>query len=244
MTDLLIQLHWDITGKLNSEPLLQYNTILPYRKAVVAAEVQKRLPHLTPKNGKYGCGGLVNMATLRGHSPNVTPPMGDWIQTIDVIERPPLNFDVNGTMIEDIRLARLIRSALHGFNILGLSVLYQDDIAIQAIPDADQLWEGCTAQRVSFQLPNIPEDFYSRSVMPQIAFAGGVCTLTAGTAGDAVWFTTDGTFPGPGNTAGANGACTAAIYAAPFAAATGIVVRAAAWGAASLGSDVNQSTAP
>lgn len=243
MSDLLLQLQQDIADKLNSEPLFQYNTVFTLRKAVVASEIQKRLPHLTPKNGKYGCGILVNMPSIMAAHPNVTPPIGDWVETIDVIERPPDNFDANGTQITCEQTARTVRRVLHQFNLVGLSILYQDDIALRPIEDADQRWDGCLAYQVSFKIPNVEEDPLLKCIMPAITSdAMGNATLTPGTAGDTVYYTTDGSFPGPVNLATATPPGTAVIYTVPFQVPSGTTVRAAGYAASYVGSDANQTT--
>jgi hypothetical protein len=255
--DLLLQLQNDIEAKLLSEPLLQYNSVAQLRKFVIAQEAQKRLPHLTLRpngpTGRYGCGILVNMPSLRGKDPNITVPVGDWTQTIDVIENPELNFGPQGTQITCEQTSRTIRSLLHQFNLVGLSILYQDDLVIEPITDANKLWPNCLAYRVSFQLPTIADAAIPKCNMPAISWAGDTCTVTAASGGDTVYFTVDGTFPGPGNpqqgviSQGGRSYGAGAgwfIYTGSFTVASGTTVRAAEYNAGFSGSDVNQSIAP
>lgn len=245
--DLLLQLQNDIEAKLLSEPLLQYNSVAQLRKFVIAQEAQKRLPHLTLRpngpTGKYGCGILVNMPSLRGKDPNITVPVGDWTQTIDVIENPELNFGPQGTQVTCEQTARTIRSLLHQFNIVGLSILYQDDLVIEPIADANKLWPNCLAYRVSFQLPTIADAAIPKCVMPNITSdAAGNVTITPGAAGDTIYYTVDGSFPCANNLTTATPPGTAVLYTGPFQAASGTIVRATGYATGFAGSDVNSAT--
>ena len=64
----------------------------------------------------------------------------------------------------------------------------------------------------------------------------GNVTLSAAEAGAAIYYTTDGTFPGAGNAGGR-----AALYTGPFHVASGTVVRWAGYLTGCYGSDAGQA---
>ena len=231
--DLLLQLQDDITDKLNSESALAVISVQSLRRLVIAQEVAKRLPHLTAKGGRFGCGALVNMPTIEGMLPNVFPPFGDVVSTIDVIENPELNFDpATGTQITCEQAARTIRLLLHQFGIEPSIMLYQDQSAIE--PILDPLWQGCCGYRVKLR-GRLQEAQTTRCAVPAIA-EGPPLTITLSVLdGSTIFYTTDGTFPGPGNAG-------AIQYAGPFAVVSGTNVRYATYLPGNLGSNAAQST--
>ena len=85
----------------------------------------------------------------------------------------------------------------------------------------------------------LPQDFPGRTAQPSIAAdnAGNV-TLACSDGAAGIYYTLDGSMPQPGDTSGAGAT---KVYSATFTVASGTVVRALAWNAAILPSDVNQA---
>jgi hypothetical protein len=82
---------------------------------------------------------------------------------------------------------------------------------------------------------------------PVAVFAGGNCTLTVQAAGAKIYYTVDGSFPGPYAPPAGYPANTSVQYAAPFAAASGTVILVSAYlpnSQTTIGSDVWKFTAP
>jgi hypothetical protein len=234
--DLLLQLQEDVTDRLNSESAFQYNSVASLRRMVIAKEIEKRLPHLTKKNGKRGCGILVGMPNIEAMLPNVTPPQGDLLLPIDVVENPEMNFGPTGTQITCEQCARSVRASLHLLGIANALTLYQDAQAFRPL-DEHELPPQCAGYRVLLRgrlagaqmpkcvLPTLTEG-------PPLTFA-----LTTTDAGASIYYTVDGSFPGPGNGTGS-----ATLYAAPFAASNGVVLRWACYLPGYFGSDVGYAT--
>src|SRR5579872_2808798 len=149
--DLLLQLQEDIVDKLNSEAAFQFNSVASLRRMVISREIAKRVPHLTAKNGRKGCGILVGMPTLEALFPNVTPPQADIVLSVEVIENPEINFGPNGTQITCEQCARAARQYLHLFAIAGAVTLYQDQDAFGPIKDLEKNWPRCAGYRVSLR---------------------------------------------------------------------------------------------
>jgi hypothetical protein len=231
--DLLLQLQEDITDKLNSESAFQFNAVMSLRHMVIAKEVARRLPHLTAKNGRKGCGILVGMPTLEAMLPNIAPPQGDLVLPIDIIENPEINFGPNGTQITCEQCARAVRQYLHLYAIAGAVTLYQDKDAFGPIAELEESWPRCAGYRVLLR-GRLAEDPIPKLALPAIT-EGPPLTITLAVAdGSTIYFTTDGSFPGLGNAA-------AQQYTQPFAVAAGATVRWASYLAGCLGSDAGQA---
>ena len=240
-TDLLYQLQSDAAARGNSEPDFQYLPFAMYRQAVFATEIQKRLPHLAGKNGKVGVGALVMMPMITGEDPNIATPQGDVLFPVHIIEQPEINMASGGTGVTAEQWALLVRAFFHQWSDRGQIILMQDTQAIQPIPGLEEQYKGCVGYQVLFR-GRLADQSYPQCATPSFSCdASGNVTLSTND-GSAIYYTTDGSFPGPGNTAGTHGACTAILYAAPFQVPSGTVVNYASFQAGLRGSDAMQST--
>ena len=144
MSDLLLTLQQDLVDKLNSESWFYYVSVVSLRKQVITQEIQRRLPHLSGKNGRKGCGVMVNMPRIDAIQPNLAALQGDILVGIDVIEQPEINFNPGGTMLTAEETARAVRGTLHQFAIEGKILLYQDKNVIEPLSDLEleecKLW--------------------------------------------------------------------------------------------------------
>jgi len=255
MSDLLLQLQNDLLGKLLSEPAFQYNAIATLRDMVISQEIEKRLPHLTLRpngpTGKFGCGILINMPDIEGQDPSATALMGTWRITIDVIENPELNFGPQGTKTTCTEVGRNLRAFLDHFAIEGIGIFYQDKDVLGPIPDMPKMFPRCVGYRVSLR-SLVKEQRPAKVTMPGLASPAETVTLTDTSGlGAGIYFTVDGSFPGPGNPVqgvmlpGGTGYGAGAgwfLYTGPFTVPSGTVVRAAAYFAGYAGSDIIQAT--
>ena len=231
MSDLLLTLQQDLVDKLNSESWFYYVSVVSLRKQVITQEIQRRLPHLSGKNGRKGCGVMVNIPRIDAIQPNLAAPQGDILVGIDVIEQPEINFNPGGTMLTAEETARAVRGTLHQFAIEGKILLYQDKKAIE--PLSDLVYPGCLGYRVNLRgrMSELPQ---SKCVVPSITESGGSVSLTTTDEGATIYFTVDGSFPGSSNAA-------ALVYSGPFTVASGATVRWASYLSAFLGSDAAQA---
>jgi|ERR1039458_8182659 hypothetical protein len=94
--DLLLQLQQDVCDKLNSEGAFEYLAVATLRRQVTGREIERRVAHLTGKNGRKGCGLTVRMPSIQGLQPNVAPAQGEVVVAVDVVEIPELNFNAGG----------------------------------------------------------------------------------------------------------------------------------------------------
>jgi hypothetical protein len=249
--DALLQVQYDWNDKLNSEPYFQNIGIAMYRSMVTAQEIARRIPFIVGKNNRNGLGGIVNMPTILGIDPNISTPQSVAVCTLDVIENPELNFLINrttlaptGTQTACEEAVRKARAILQPLSLRGVNFFHDDEArVIQPIPDIHQVYPGCCGYRLELKC-RLNEPYEPKCTAPTITGSGDTITIATTQAGATTYFTVDGSFPGPSST-GPNGtASTAAIYAAPFAAASGAVISAASYLAGNLGSDVSSFIAP
>jgi hypothetical protein len=231
--DLLLQLQQDVCDKLNSETAFAYLTVATLRRQVIANEIERRVAHLTAKNGRKGCGLTVRMPSIRGVQPNVAPAQGEVLVAVDVVEIPELNFNAGGTQVTAEEAARAVRAALHQFAIEGKILLYQEEKAIEPLAGLEKEFPGCLGYRVLLR-GRMSEAPAGKGAFPAISAAGLTVSLSTTDAGAAIYYTTDGSFPGPGN-AGAE------VYGGPFPVNPGTVVRWAGYLAGLTGSDAGQA---
>jgi hypothetical protein len=239
--DLLLTLQQDLTDKLNSEAAFFYNAAVSLRGEVISKEIERRMPHLTAKNGRKGCGILVRMPAIRGIQPNVAAPQGEVLAAIDVVENPEINFNPGGTQLTAEEIARAVRTTLHQFAIEGKILLYQDEKAIEPLPGLEKEYAGCLGYRVLLRgrMSELP---VTKCLLPTISAPEQTVTLSTTEGGVSIYYTTDGSFPGAVNLATATPPGTALLYTAPFTVSSGTVVRWASYSAGHQGSDVGQAT--
>ena len=250
LPDWLFQLQNDVTDCLNGDFQFPYVPFASFRKLVISKQIAKALPHLAGKGGKVGIGGIVNMPTILDEGSNVTTPQTEAIQTVDIIEEPELNFYAsNGAQMECELVARQARAVIRPLAFIGQGGLVgcfysnEDEPSIAPIVDIKDVYPGCAGYRLTMRI-KFSEAPLAKTTLPVLSWAGDTFTLT--NPGGTRYYTTDGSFPGPGNYGvkqdGTNG--TAVQYAAPVAVASGTLVRYAAYAANSTGSDVGQAIAP
>ncbi len=220
----------DLAAGLLSEPLLANINVVLYRKLRVQSGIGLDTIWQTPRNGKSGCGILVEMPVFRVLHPNVSGPPGSLGMACCVIEEPNTNFaPPGGTFQSAESVAKLVLSSSHQWNNAGLGVMSAER---EAIRETQDYGSGVVAYRVRWQVQEEAGSL-GRAPAPSVSVdpAAGV-TLSCGLSGAQIYYTLiapgappNGSFPGPGNPL-------AALYAQPFPApAAGTLMRVGAYAA-------------
>jgi hypothetical protein len=182
----------------------------------LAAEV---LCYITPRNGRKGCGVIVEVPEVGVASGNLPGPEFDLALTCLILEDPVTNLaPQTGTLKPADQVAQRILEVGHGWRIEPHGEFFARGPSLREAAD----FEPLRAFRCQLNL-KLPRTQTTRTALNQnsISEASGEITLTV-PEGAEIYYTTDGTFPGPGNPA-------ATIYSGVFTATAGTVIRWAAY---------------
>ena len=225
----IVQLQSDVGEALLSHEGLASVNVVQYRKLRVQSEVDLGAIYAVGRNGKSGCGVLVEMPTFEVSHPNLPGPSAELVITCAVLEEPNLNLEpTGGTGLSAEDVAQRVLDSLHGLDLEGTGALYADKRAIQPAEE----FQGLVAYRVALRLRSLRPQT-ARVATPTIVEAGLNVTLTCATAGAAIYYTMEGSFPGPSNAG-------AVLYAESFT-MTGAVLRWAAYKSGMVGSNVGEA---
>lgn len=198
------------------------------RTAGAAAQIQTKINNtlagLEKRNGKGGLAVIVGMPILANVNPAVYGVQGDLMIELRVIENILVNEGPEGTSFTAESLAYLIAQMIPQMNFAPFGQLIADNNLITPVPEA--VMEKRIEYRVRLKVMSAAAP-YAKCQTPTMASEGGNVTLSG--TGD-IWYTTDKSYPGPGNPG-------AMLYTAPFAAPGGLV-RAATHAADKMASDV------
>jgi len=189
------------------------------------------LVYTTSRNGRSGCGVIVEKPEFSLLHENVPGPQADLILTCTVIEDRLQNEDAQfGTLRAADQVAQKILDVLHLWSIQGQGIFRGDRTAIVS----DPRFEPLTAYRVRLRM-TCNRGQTSRCATPSITNTEGTITLATSTSGADIYYTTDGTFPAPSNPK-------AIIYSGAFTPNSGETARAAAVKTDLSISSINQLT--
>ena len=235
----LQQFQLDVAARLEASDFLADVPVFIFRPraALTAAQIQDKinasLGALTAQNGKSGLAVTVLMPLLNTERQELPGPYLHLKCTVRVQENVMVNMGANGTQIACEDAAIAVSQILHQWTPGGVAGI------VRAAPDAirpSMAFEGKVTYDVNIE-SELDLDILAKTALPFIAGAGGNVTITCNDGTASIYYTLDGTAPWPGN---ASYPATGILYAAPFAApAPGTLIRAAAFSAGKLGSDIN-----
>lgn len=213
---LLCDTELDVINIVTREQLLADESQLPDQ--TLAAEV---LVYITPRqgrDGRTGCGIIVEKPEFRVNNPNLPGPEGDILLTLLILEDPLTNHGPQtGTLKPADQVAQRCLEVLHGYQLEGFGQLFADQAAMQAAQD----FEPLRGYRVRLRV-RMPRNQADRVAQPTVTEDAGEVTLACATTDARIFYTTDETFPGRSNSG-------AVEYTEPFTADVGTVIHAAAY---------------
>jgi Fn3 domain-containing protein len=231
----LQQLQEDAVNYLLGNPATAPVGYESFRQQAIDSAVKRALAGWSVRvPGKSGVYCLVLMPSFFVEDPNVPGVQGAVELTIRTFEDPKINN--TELSAEDVALANL-RWFGDGLVIAGLLAIYPSTRGAALKPNYD--FPGFLVYDTVLR-GQLPQDFPGRTAQPTIAgdIAGNV-TLACSDGAAGIFYTLDGSMPQPGDI---SGAAATSVYSAPFAVASGTVVRALAWNQTVLPSDVNRET--
>jgi hypothetical protein len=244
MNPQIEQIQPDIFAKLSSEPYFAAISLFQIRKERYQSEIDEVLSSATFDPGQSGKlpGATIEvlMPTIKTNLVNAPGPVVTLEQRLTVKENPSINLaldsnnDPLGVNLTAEEIAVEILQTLHQFYLGGIcQALYPAPEAI--VPNSK--FPGLVSYDVVLQATfNLTPPARTGCPLPPTDES---LTLTfAPPASDpeaAIYYTTDGSFPGPGN-------ASATSYTVPFAVASGTVIRWAAYISGKLGSSTGMAT--
>jgi hypothetical protein len=238
MNPQIEQIQPDIFNKLASEPYFAAISLFQIRKERFESEIEEALSAATFDPGQSGKvpGATIEvlMPLIKTNLVNAPGPVVTLEQRLTVKENPQINLATGGVNLTAEEIAVEILQTLHQFYLGGICQgLYP---AAQAIVPNDN-FPGLVAYDVVLQATfNLTPP--ARTGCPLPPTEAGLNLTFAAPASDptaTIYYTTDGSFPGPGNAA-------ATVYSAPFGVSSGAVVRWAAYATDKLGSSTCMAT--
>lgn len=236
MTTDLVQLQNDLLMVMLSDPLLASINVVQLRKLRLQNEIDAAVIYTRTRNGRSGCGILVEMPTADCKNPNVSGPVLDLICTFLVAEQPAINMNPKtGTLSSAEDIVQVVLRIMHQWPIDGAGSFYAAPKPFEPV----ETLPGVIAYRVRFRLV-VPQEAVPRVTCPTSSIADGLMTLACADGAAELRFTTDLTFPGRegGGNAGAQ------LYTEPFEVTSGDVIRFAAWRDGYNVSQVRRVTVP
>lgn len=228
--DPYLQFQLDVAGRLASDSFFATLPILREDEGLTPSDVDQALLSAGSfvKGGKAGAGVIVFQTEEAVQDPNVPGPREQLELRIRCLEVPKINRSAAGSGLRATALARRVKSLLHLWFRGGVNV--EVVTTTRYYHPGDEKMPHATLGKDVLVRTLLPGDGITRAAAVSITGDATALTLTSATPGAAIWYTLDGTFPGP---TPANGTLaqpgTAQLYSAPFAVPSGTCVRAAAY---------------
>jgi hypothetical protein len=221
-------LQTDVKERLENDAFFSDVKVLLKRDGVTEQEVEIATGPQSKKAGKTGACCIVIMPEIpdtEGEGPGPSFPIEISVQ---VVEAPATNDLASvGTGKKAERIAFNVLNLLHLYSPFHLgSTLVSRKRPIRPFEIGRSDW---VSYLVSLEMRSSC-DRTNKVANPNISVVGTTVSLTCATVGAFIYYTTDGSYPGAAN-------AEAVLYAAPFEAAPGTMVRAVAYLANFIPSD-------
>lgn len=201
----LIKLQEFSANALLSTATLNTINIVQYRKLRMESEIDKSVIWNGGRNGRAGCGILVQMPAIDIRHPNLPGPEGFLQLTISVAEEPNVNMTPEvGTMLSAEEVCDTVLDTLHNYQVAGVGNLFAEGSAVKP----NESWpDGLLGYDCTFTVRS-PRNQTLRTTPPADDFTDNILTLTCVDPNAVLYYTLDGSYPGPGNPS-------ALVYSAP-----------------------------
>lgn len=227
----LEKIQQDCLGLLMSSKNLASVNIVLEKKFIVQSQIELDAIWVTVRNGKSGCGVLIEVPEIESENGNMSGPPQVVALTFVSFQNGDAAFTDEGSGLFAEQVEQFVLDALH-LQSFGAFGTVQADKGNLSSPARD--YPGINARRLTLKIKPRASAQTPRTSALQLAINNGLATLTCATAGAKIVYTLDGSFPSdpavavdPLAAAPINAA--SQIYAAPFAVASGQNIRAAAY---------------
>lgn len=165
------------------------------RSNMIEEHIEQALGGMAFKGGKCGIVAIVMLPDVQPVSAQSQGPAMEFTVIVRIIEDRLFNESDTGTGISSARMALHTVQLLNQRSILGLHGLAVD---AQKMLEEISLPEDRKAHEVRLKVSLSPQ-LLPRVDKPVVTQAAGDITLTCSTPDSVIYYTTDGSFPGPVN---------------------------------------------
>lgn len=225
---LILTIQEEIHGRLCNDAFFADVPVLLQRTGDVENEVERALTVLNEKSGKCGACVVVLMPEVEtpADERNLPGPQIEVVQSIQVLANELFNSGDDGTKKPAEQIAANIVNILHLHYDSCTGLLVADPRPIRPVQAQDGVvtYQVVVRSRHAF-------DRCNRVARPKMEAVDGKIVLSTATAEATIYYTTDGSYPGPANEA-------AIEYTEPFTPDVPSTIRVAAYAEGLIGSDV------
>lgn len=243
--DIIDKLPGEFAARLQCDPFFADIVVVVAEKGNVALEFARQQAVIAERNGKNGVAVVVLQLSADDFSPNLSFGPMTLRPAFQVVENVELNNGDAGTGKSARKVARKIRDVIKGFNVMGhVQDMRAGKPCIEPV-DLKDMGDGVVGYQVNFECLEVSHEDLRQVQMP--AFVAGndpqspTFELTCGTPGADIWYTTDDSFPFPGDASAYPGS-TATLYSAAVSFSGSVLVRAAAYLDGQIASGIARAT--
>jgi len=238
--DVIDRLPWELKAALEADPFFSDIPVIVFDEGNIELEIERQQALLTEKSGHLGAAVIILPSTANDKYPEVAFGPMQLMPVIQTLENIELNRDPQtGTGKSSRKIARKIHQIIKPLALVGLTTEFvPEENSIRPVPLQGVSAKLQRSHSVHFTTTEADSEVLQQVSIPtftSLAPGQAAVQLDCATAGAAIWFTTDDSFPSP------NGK-TSQLYAGPIAIPdAGITVRAAAYLAGMVQSQVNRA---
>lgn len=198
--DILDRLPFELAARLESDPFFVDIPVVVAVKGNVAQEYQRKQAVIAGKGNKTGVAVIVLQIVANDMYPGLPGGPMKLKPAFQVIENVELNVGEGGTGKSARKVARQI---IKNMKIAGFRGIIQaltcDTPAIEPV-DVKELGDGTVSEQVNFVCQEFSDEQFLYCLPPRfVEVSANQVALTSSTPGAQIWYTTDDSFPYPGD---------------------------------------------
>lgn len=214
----------DITARLVADAFCGLVSVVEERKGITENDIRQRLGALNSQGNKTGLVLIVLMPKLIPKEANTPGAMYDTRYSVQVIDWPAVRRQTSGGIqLSAETMAERVRQILHFSGFGRGQALFFDGMDPLPMADPNQISYSVNFRKVGADIA------VAKCAVVAISPNGGAVaqvTLTCGTGGAAIYYSTDGSYPSAAGAAATPP--TSTLYTAPFTPGAACTLRAAA----------------
>jgi hypothetical protein len=234
--DVIDRLPYELQARLEADEFFADIPVIVADKGNVKAELERKQAAITEKAGRRGVAVIVLQIVAEDDYPEVNFGPLKLRPAFQVVEHVELNNDERGTKKSARRVTRRIHQVIKPLALYGIVTQFKaDSPAIEPVSVSD-LGDQVVAMQANFVTYEFDAEQLSQVATPEFSAVAQTLVMTSATEGASIWYSVDDSFPAPNKPGSIE-------YTVPIAIPeAGFTVRAAAYKAGSIASEVMRGT--